>query len=62
MMVFVCLRCWVAALLGGCAVGNLLMFSNAGFKLYLRWLNHIIMAVMTYLRKEQRHLHTHWFF
>ncbi len=25
-----------------CAVGNLLMFSNAGFKLYLRWLNHII--------------------
>ena len=28
--------------LGGGAVGNLLMFSNAGFKLYLRWLNHII--------------------
>ena len=29
--------CW-----GGCAVGNLLMLSNAGFKLLLCWLNHII--------------------
>jgi len=45
------------------AVGNLLMFSNAGFKIIVALFesNHSLSAMM-FVRKEQRHLDTHWFF
>jgi len=40
--------------LGGCAVGNLLMLSNAGFKLLLCWLNHIIIGSDDVFKKRTK--------
>lgn len=45
------------------AVGNLLMFFNAGFKIIVALFesNHSLSGMM-FIRKERRHLDTHCFF